>query len=96
VYNAACCQDQIMPDDTTRWTVSVSKQTDISVRSVLAERGMEGDFSGFIEDALRWRVPDRKLAEARGAFADLPPQELEALLNEAFAATRHGHLPKAG
>ena len=35
-----------MPNDTmTRWTVSVSKDTDISVRSFLVQRGMKkGDF----------------------------------------------------
>jgi hypothetical protein len=39
-----------MPDDTTRWTVSVSKETDIAVRSFLAQRGMKkGDLSKFIE-----------------------------------------------
>ena len=36
-------------DDTTRWTVSVSKKTDTAVRSFLAQRGMKkGDFSQFI------------------------------------------------
>ena len=35
-----------MPVDTTRWTVSVSKTTDIAVRSFLAQRGMKkGDLS---------------------------------------------------
>ena len=39
-----------MPDDTTRWTVSVSKDTDIAVRSFLAKQpavfeGREGDFA---------------------------------------------------
>ena len=46
-----------MPNDTTRWTVSVSKATDIAVRSFLARRGMKkGDLSKFIEDAAKWRV----------------------------------------
>ena len=42
-----------MPNDTTtRWTVSVSKDTDIAVRSFLAQRGMKkGDLSKFIEEA---------------------------------------------
>ena len=52
-----------MPDDTTRWTVSVSRDTDITVRSFLAQRGMKkGDLSKFIEEAVKWRVlrPDRR------------------------------------
>jgi Ribbon-helix-helix domain len=86
-----------MPDDTTRWTVSVSKTTDIAVRSFLAQRGMKkGDLSRFIEDAVKWRVLDQTMAEARGKFADLAPEALDALLDEAVTATRHATAPKAG
>jgi hypothetical protein len=85
-----------MPDDTTRWTVSVSKATDIAVRSFLAQRGMKkGDLSKFIEDAVRWRVLDQTMAEARGKFADLAPEALDALLDEAVAATRQPAAPTA-
>jgi hypothetical protein len=57
-------------DTTTRWTVSVSRETDIAVRTVLAQRGMKkGDLSKFIENAVRWRVFD----QARDKFADIPP-----------------------
>lgn len=78
-----------MADDTTRWTVSVSKETDIAVRSFLAQRGMKkGDLSKFIEEAVKWRVLDQTLTEARSKFADLPPDELEAMLAEAVTAAR--------
>lgn len=79
-----------MPDDTmTRWTVSVSRETDIAVRSFLAQRGMKkGDLSKFIEDAVRWRVLDQTMAEARAGFADLPPDAVEALADEAVTAVR--------
>ena len=79
-----------MPDDTiTRWTVSVSKDTDISVRSFLARRGMKkGDLSKFIEEAVKWRVLDRTMAEAREKFADMEPEALESLIEEAVTATR--------
>ena len=78
-----------MTDTTTRWTVSVSKQTDISVRSFLAQRGMKkGDLSKFIEEAVKWRVLDQTIAEARGQFADMPPEQLESLIGEAVAAAR--------
>lgn len=74
---------------TTRWTVSVSRDTDISVRSFLAQRGMKkGDLSKFIEEAVKWRVLDQTMAEARGKFADLAPVALEALLDEAVTAAR--------
>ncbi|MCK9513888.1 MAG: ribbon-helix-helix domain-containing protein [Pigmentiphaga sp.] len=78
-----------MPTTTTRWTVSVSKDTDIAVRSHLAQRGMKkGDLSKFIEDAVKWRVFDQTIAKARAQFTDLPADELEALLTEAVASAR--------
>ncbi len=55
-----------MLHDTTRWTVSVSKETDIAVRGFLAQCGMKkGDLSAFIEDAVRWRVVDQTVSGAR-------------------------------
>jgi hypothetical protein len=79
-----------MPDDaTTRWTVSVSRKTDIAVRTFLAARGMKkGDLSKFIEDAVKWRVFDQTLAETRGKFADLPADALDALIEDAVRAAR--------
>ena len=41
-------------DDIVRWTVKVSRDTDISLRSFLAQRGMKkGDLSKFIELAVQ-------------------------------------------
>ena len=80
-----------MPDDitTTRWTVSVSRDTDIAVRSFLAQRGMKkGDLSRFIEDAVKWRVLDQTMTEARTGFADLLPEAVEDLVDEAVTAVR--------
>ena len=75
--------------DITRWTVSVSRNTDIAVSSFLAQRGMKkGDLSRFIEEAVKWRVLDQTVAEARGKFADMDPEELDALIDEAVTAAR--------
>lgn len=83
-------------DTTTRWTVSVSRETDITVRSFLAQRGMKkGDLSKFIEDAVKWRVLDQTMGEARGKFADLPPDDAEALIDEAVMATRKAGAARA-
>ena len=72
-----------MTDATTGWTVSVSKDTDTSVRSFLAQRGMKkGDLSKFIEEAVKWRTLELTIAEARSKFADLPPEEQDTLIAE--------------
>lgn len=81
---------------TTRWTVLVSKETDIAVRSFLAQRGLKkGDLSKFIEQAVKWRVFDQTMAEARTKFADIPPDELEAAIDDAVAAARKAHPPQS-
>jgi len=80
----------MLGDNTTRWTVTVSKDTDIAVRSLLAQRGMKkGDLSKFIEEAVKWRVFDQTLAETRAEFADLAPESLQDLINEATEAVRN-------
>lgn len=81
---------------TTRWTVSVSRDTDIALRSFLAQRGMKkGDLSKFIEEAVRWRVFDQTLTEVRSKFADVSAEELEALIDEALAAARKNSAARA-
>ncbi|BBL77553.1 hypothetical protein MishRS11D_46510 (plasmid) [Methylomagnum ishizawai] len=80
----------MMGDNTTRWTVTVSKETDIAVRSLLAQRGLKkGDLSKFIEDAVRWRVFDQTIAETRAGFADIAPEDLQDLIAEATEAVRN-------
>jgi len=79
----------MLGDNTTRWTVTVSKDTDIAVRSLLAQRGLKkGDLSRFIEEAVKWRVFDQTLAETRVEFDDLAPEALQNLINEATEAVR--------
>jgi hypothetical protein len=80
----------MLGDNTTRWTVTVSKDTDIAVRSLLAQRGLKkGDLSKFIEEAVKWRVFDQTLAETRAEFDDLAPEALQDLINEATEAVRN-------
>jgi len=77
-------------NNTTRWTVTVSKDTDIAVRSLLAQRGLKkGDLSRFIEEAVKWRVFDQTLAETRVEFDGLAPEDLQDLINEATEAVRN-------
>jgi hypothetical protein len=78
-----------MGDETTRWTINVDARTDIDLRTYLAQRGMKkGDLSRFIEEAVKWRLLDLAVSEAREAFADSDPDDLASLIDEAVAATR--------
>jgi hypothetical protein len=75
--------------ETVQWTLVISKETDISLRNYLMQQGMgEGDLSGFVEDAVRWRVLDRTVAETKAANAGVPPEEIEAAIAEAIDAVR--------
>jgi hypothetical protein len=75
--------------DLTRWTVKVSKETDIALRSYLAERGgKKGDLSKFIERAVRKEVLRATMRDIQERHADLPPDQVQAMIDEACAAVR--------
>jgi Ribbon-helix-helix domain len=75
--------------DPTRWTVKVSKETDVAVRSYLAEHGArKGDLSKFIERAVRREVLRATARDIQERNADLPGEEVQALIEEACAAVR--------
>lgn len=77
--------------DAVRWTIKVSRETDLSLRSYLGAQGMKkGDLSRFVEEAVRWRVLDRTVQRLKDRNQDLSPQELEALIDEAVAEVRKG------
>jgi hypothetical protein len=73
----------------TRWNLVISEQTNIAVRSFLALKGFKkGDLSSFVEEAVRWRVFDQTLTEARSGFDDLQVDEAQNMLEEALAEVR--------
>lgn len=74
---------------TTRWNLVISEPTNIAVRSYLAQRGFKkGDLSSFVEEAVRWRVFDQTLAQAREGFGQLAASDTTSLLDEALADVR--------
>ena len=75
--------------DYVRWTIKVSKETDLSLRSYLGTQGMKkGDLSKFVEEAVRWRVLDQLVQSIKDRNSDVPPEELEAQIDEAVRAVR--------
>jgi Ribbon-helix-helix domain len=78
-----------MLNNQTRWTVSVSKETDRALRGFLTERGMKkGDISKFIEEAVKKRIFEQTLAQTREKLADIPCDDLQAMINEACQSVR--------
>ena len=72
-----------------RWNLVISEQTNIAVRSFLALKGFKkGDLSSFVEEAVRWRVFDQTLTEARSGFDDVPADEAQSMMQEALAEVR--------
>jgi len=76
-------------DDTIRWTVKVSPETDRSLRSYLGQHGMKkGDLSKFIERAVQKEILTQTAVEVKQRNTDLTPDELQGLIDEAVAAVR--------
>ena len=83
-------------EDTVRWTVKVSRETDTALRSYLAQRGMKkGDISKFVEEAVRWRVLDRVVSEVKARNAGVSSRKIRAAVDEALAAVRAAQLVSA-
>lgn len=79
----------------TRWTVKVSKQTDVAVRSYLAERGgKKGDLSKFIEHAVQKEVLRATVRDIQDRNADLAAEEVQALVDEACTLVRAEFWPQ--
>ena len=77
------------PDETTRVTITWSRQVDLALRSYLGAQGMKkGDISKFVEEAVRWRIFHETVHQARKAFADVPPDELQKMIDEAVEDVR--------
>ncbi len=80
--------------NTIRWSLVVSKETDASLRVFLAQRGTrKGDLSKFVEEAVRWRVLDQTVAKTKKQNARVSGQEIESAITEAVHAT-HRHPTK--
>ena len=65
----------------------------------MADQDEHGTTSGTVEGVATWRALDQTLAEARTGFADLRPEAVEDLVDEAVTAERRSRknpAPKAG
>jgi hypothetical protein len=79
-----------------RWTIKVSKETDLSLRTLLGAQGMKkGDLSKFVEDAVRWRVFDRRVQALKDRNQDVPEAELRAAIDQAVREVRKARKRRA-
>lgn len=73
----------------TRWSLKVSRETDIALRTFLAERGgRKGDLSRFVEDAVNRSVLRQTVQEIWDRNAGLAPEDVEKLVDEELAEVR--------
>lgn len=76
-------------DSLVRWTVKVSKDTDVSLRSFLAQRGTKkGDLSKFIEQAVQKEVFAQTVADVEARNSKIPTKEIDAAINDALRQVR--------
>lgn len=75
--------------ETVRWTISVPKETNVSLRTHLAQTGLKkGNLSEFVADAVRWRLFDLNVAAARAQNAEVAADEIEDAIDKALAEVR--------
>lgn len=78
-----------MEKTAVRWTIKVSKETDLTLRTYLGAQGAKkGDLSKFIEEAVRWHVFHRTVQEIRERNAGTDPDELQRIIDEAVTEVR--------
>jgi len=78
-----------MEEEAIRWSVKVSRDTDLTLRTFLGAHGMKkGDLSKFIEEAVRRRVLQCTIQDIRARNADADPDEIQRIVDDAVSEVR--------
>jgi hypothetical protein len=74
----------------TRWNLMVSRETDNSLRQFLAEQGRarKGELSRFVEEAVRARIFETAVAEAKAKNRGRSLEEIQQAVDEALEWAR--------
>jgi hypothetical protein len=81
--------------DSVRWTLTISKDTDVTLRTFLARYGLKkGDLSKFVEEAVQWRLLKLNMTEARARNAHLSAEEIQDAVTQALDEVRADRLSK--
>ncbi len=72
-----------------RWNLTVSRSTDVALRTLLAERGEgESDISGFVEEAVNREVLRQTVSGIRARNADTKGLQVAESIDVELSATR--------
>lgn len=75
--------------EAVRWTIKVSKETDLDLRTFLGARGMKkGDLSKFVEDAVQWRMFHRTVQAVKERNRNVPAEQLQTTIDQAVREVR--------
>jgi hypothetical protein len=76
--------------DSTRWNLVVSQSTDDALRQFLASqgRGRKGELSRFVEEAVRARILELTVEQAKAQNADVASDAIEDAIAEALEWAR--------
>ena len=78
-----------MEEQAIRWSIKVSKDTDLTLRTFLGAQSMkEGDRSKFVEEAVRRRVLQCTIQDIRARNAETDPDEIQRIVDEAVSEVR--------
>jgi hypothetical protein len=78
-----------MQEEAVRWSIKVSKKTDLALRTLLGSHGMKkGDLSKFVEQAVRAHVFHCTAQDIKARNADTDPDELQALIDDTVRQVR--------
>ena len=78
-----------MPEEAVRWSLKVSKDTDLSLRTFLGSQGMKkGDLSKFVEDAVNRRVLQCTVQDIWQRNAEADPDDIQRIVDEAVSEVR--------
>lgn len=76
-------------NEMVRWTVKVSRDTDVSLRTFLAQRGLrKGDLSKFIERAVQKEVFAQTVAAVQERNAGVSDSEIQNAIDDALRQVR--------
>ena len=84
------------PSTPVRWSLKVSTETDVDLRTYLAQHGMrKGDLSKFVEAAVRRDILLRTMNDVASQNATASPDAIEADIATALRESRAERLAAA-